>query len=91
MDYSEYRHLEHEVLRVARDRGYDGSPFVESRPPLGTEQDEWAAVLLSLAISPRPATPEGRELVRKWSRNIVLSSGTKPSAKEPHQAKARAW
>lgn len=71
--YSTYRRLEYEITNLARSRGLNGSPFQRDDPPLGTRQEEMAAIFLSLDVD-RPLTDGQKKLVRRWARNIVLSS-----------------
>ncbi len=92
MDYTFLRRLEQAVLFTAKQHGYTGQPFAEVPMPLGTEREEWAAVALSLHVSPRPATAEAKRLVRVWTRNIVLSTNEEAEAAAKHTAKkVRAW
>jgi hypothetical protein len=79
--YSTNRRLERELLDLARSKGYDGSPFLRERPAVGSLDQELAAIDLSLSVSPRPQTPQQRQLAREWARNIVFSSEASPQAK----------
>ena len=72
--YSIFRRLENELIANARARGYQGTPFRRDPAPLGTLDQELEAISLSLSISPRPETPGLRAMVRRWARNVVMSS-----------------
>ena len=82
MDYSVYRRLEKEVVASARAQGFNGQPFLREPAPLGTCEQEMDSIWLSLGILPRPQTRRQRDLVRLWSRNIVLSSTNPVNRKE---------
>ncbi len=93
MDYSHSRALEQVVISTAREHGFDGQPFAERPLPLGSRDEEMAAVWLSINIRPRPQTVEARRLAREWTRNIVLSSGrqTAETTQPTPNKKVRAW
>jgi len=95
MDYPDFRRLEQAVIDTAREHGYDGQLFAERPLPLGTRDEEMAAVYLSLSISPRPRTIEARRLAREWTRNIVLSSAQpaveKTLSEATKKSGARKW
>ena len=88
--YSRNRRLENEVRAAARQRGYNGSPFLRQTPPLADAETEMEAIWLSLSVEPRPETKWARDLVRRWARNIVLSS-TEPAPPTPKKARAVKW
>jgi len=72
--YSTDRRLERELLEFAKQQGYNGTPFLRTKPPIGFPEEELAAIDLSLSLTPRPDTHRRRQLVRDWARNIVFSS-----------------
>ncbi|GEM_PF-4751529 len=88
MNFSTNRRLENSLTVVARKHGYNGSPFLHETPPLGLPEQEMAAIALSLSVRPRPQTPRLKDLVRRWARNIVLSS-TEPDPPTPLPSKRR--
>ena len=82
VQYSTYRKLEKELLTLARSCGFNGTPFLPEPPQTGTLEQEMESIWLSLGILPRPQTQRQRDLVRLWSRNIVLSSTSPANRKE---------
>ena len=88
MDYSTNRRLESELREVARQHGYNGTPFLRQIPPLASHEAEMAAIWLSLAVIPRPETQPERDKLRRWARNIVLSS-TEPEPPTPQEKQRR--
>lgn len=79
--YTTFRRLESEIISLARSRGLNGTPFLRDDPPLGSREQEMAALWLSLDV-PRPLSDAQKRLIRRWARNIVMSSRSIPPQSE---------
>ena len=96
IDYSESRFLENAVVNLARERGFNGNPFVRNPQLIGTLQQQHDTINLSLDAQARaaPTSPEGREFIKKLSRNIVLTStgdAVVPAVEPKRKRKGRWW
>lgn len=69
--YTNLRMLEQELVTIARQRGYNGTPFLRETPPVGYRDQELAAIELSLSVRPRPKTARLKGLWCDGGREIL--------------------
>jgi hypothetical protein len=90
-DSERCRWIEETLLRLARERGLNGSPHRAEDAQLMPQADEWDAVDLSLSFPRAGLSPGEKQLIRRWARNIVASSTAEPVVHVNSPARPRAW